>query len=286
MRLWERVFREQIKYEAARQRGGGNSDLSRHSPPTDTAARATTAAHRRAGAGGMRAGKWGCSGSDGAGRGGRVGSQRSLVLVGSAATVGAQGGAAPAPGVTYPEEGYDPIPGDGLQEAGGSSETLQPSPTCGEERANDNDPRGRPRQGANHQVPIDGLTKPAGHQHHLQFHPMTEPQKHQHHSGTTQPPTTTLLWGVVTQQGNGPTPRGVSSGAGSEVARGLSSSLYPLAWPRGGVGRDSSSLCRGGSDDAFSWILFVLVLATQKCHLPRAVSRAAPDRKSTGSPAC
>lgn len=68
MRLWERVFREQIKYEAARQWGGGDSDLSRHSPPTDIAARATTAAHRRAGAGGTRAGKRGCSGSDGAGR--------------------------------------------------------------------------------------------------------------------------------------------------------------------------------------------------------------------------
>lgn len=68
MRLWERVFREQIKYEAARQRGGGDSDLSRHSPPTDIAARATTAAHRRTGAGGTRAGKRGCSGSEGAGR--------------------------------------------------------------------------------------------------------------------------------------------------------------------------------------------------------------------------
>lgn len=210
-----------------------------------------------------------------------MGSHRSLGLVGSAATVGARGGAAPDSGVTYPEEGYDAIPGDGLQEAGGSSETLQPSPTRGEERANDNDPRGRPRQGANHQVPVDSLTKPAGHQHHLWFHPMTEPRKHQHHSGTTQPSTTTALWGDVTQQGKGPPPRGVSNGAGSEVARALSSSLYPLARPRtrAGVGRDSSSLCRGGSDDACSWILFVLVLATQKCHLPRAVIRAAPDRQ-------
>lgn len=120
--------------------------------------------------------------------GGSVGSHRSLVMVASAATVGAQGAAAPDLGDTYPEEGYDSIPGDGLQEAGGSGETLQPSPTGGEERADDNDPRGWPRQGANHQVPVDGLTKPAGHQHHLRFHPMTEPRKHQHHSGTTQPP--------------------------------------------------------------------------------------------------
>lgn len=126
-----------------------------------------------------------------------MGSHRSLVLVGSAARVGAQGGEAPDSGVTYPEERYDPIPGDGLQEAGGSGETLQPSPTGGEERANDNDPRGRPRQGANHQVPVDSLTKPAGHQHHLWFCPMTEHQ----HGGTTQPLTTAPLRGDVTKPG-------------------------------------------------------------------------------------
>lgn len=41
---------------------------------------------------------------------------------------------------------------------------------------------------------------------------------------------------------------------------------------------------RGGYDDACSWILFVLVLATQKCHLPRAVSRAAPDKQEHRQP--
>lgn len=50
------------------------------------------------------------------------------------------------------------------------------------------------------------------------------------------------------------------------------------------MGQDSSSLCQEGNDDACSWILFVLVLATQKCHLPRAVSRAAPDRQEHRQP--
>lgn len=50
------------------------------------------------------------------------------------------------------------------------------------------------------------------------------------------------------------------------------------------MGQDSSSLCQEGNDDACSWILFVLVLATQKCHLPRVVSRAAPDRQEHRHP--
>ena len=112
-------------------------------------------------------------------------------------------------GDAYPEEGHDPVPGDGLQEAGGSSEALQPSPTRGEEGADDNDPWGWPCQGANHQVPVDGFTKPVGHQHHLRLRSMAEPRERQRRSSTTQAPGQvghqgTPPWGGRDRTGEGP----------------------------------------------------------------------------------
>lgn len=184
-------------------------------------------------------------------------------------------------GDTYPEEGHDPIPGDGLQEAGGSGEALQPSPTRGEERADDNDPWGRPCQGANHQVPIHSFTKPVGHQHHLWLHPMAEP--HECHRGTTQPHRQvrhreTPPWGDQTGPGKGSALAGdgPQSPGGQAWEWGLryweSVPVLASVTVAGDKGRQRTgaphSLCREEATKAVcGWILVVLVLATQKCHL-------------------
>lgn len=64
------------------------------------------------------------------------------------------------PPLTDLQEGHYAIPGDGLQQAWGPREALQPSPTGGEEGSNDNDPGGRPGQCAHHQIAIHSFAKP------------------------------------------------------------------------------------------------------------------------------
>lgn len=64
------------------------------------------------------------------------------------------------PSLTDLQEGHYAIPGDGLQQAWGPREALQPSPTGGEEGSNDNDPGGRPGQCAHHQIAIHSFAKP------------------------------------------------------------------------------------------------------------------------------
>lgn len=58
------------------------------------------------------------------------------------------------------QEGHYAVSSDGLQQAGGAGETLKPRPTAGEERANHDHPRRRPRQCADHQVPFNWVSKP------------------------------------------------------------------------------------------------------------------------------
>ena len=58
------------------------------------------------------------------------------------------------------EEGHYAIAGDGLQQARGPREALQPSPAGREEGSDDDNPGGRPGQGAHHQIAVHSFTKP------------------------------------------------------------------------------------------------------------------------------
>lgn len=58
------------------------------------------------------------------------------------------------------QEGHYAITRDGLQQAGGPCEALQPSPTGGEEGSDDDNPGGGPGQCAHHQVATHSFTEP------------------------------------------------------------------------------------------------------------------------------
>lgn len=58
------------------------------------------------------------------------------------------------------EEGHYAIAGDGLQQARGPREALQPSPAGREEGSDDDNPGGWPGQGAHHQIAVHSFAKP------------------------------------------------------------------------------------------------------------------------------
>ena len=60
----------------------------------------------------------------------------------------------------HSEKRDDAVPWDGLQQTWSSRQTLESSSARGEEGANHNDPRRRPRQRTDHQVTTDPFTKP------------------------------------------------------------------------------------------------------------------------------
>lgn len=62
--------------------------------------------------------------------------------------------------VSHLQERHNAIPRNGLQQAGGAGETLQPRTTAGEEGANHYDPGGGPRQGPDDEVPLHRVAKP------------------------------------------------------------------------------------------------------------------------------
>lgn len=62
--------------------------------------------------------------------------------------------------ISYSKERNDVIFSNGLQEARSSCQGLKSCTHCGEEGANHNDPGRGPRQCANHQVFIDGISEP------------------------------------------------------------------------------------------------------------------------------
>lgn len=62
---------------------------------------------------------------------------------------------------SHPEEGDDVVLGDGLQESGSTGQRLEASAACREERADHDDPGRRPSQSAHHQIPFNGVSKPA-----------------------------------------------------------------------------------------------------------------------------